>query len=356
MASRSVTYGAAALAAGAGIVGVGLGTILGGLVRDALKAELAVDDGPDHLLSEPTHPVERRTVRTADGTRINVVGYGEDTGGDIIVAAHGWSCNTSYWYPQVNDLAKSTRVYAYDQRGHGDSERGRARPTMAMLGQDLDAVLAEVVPPGRRAILLGHSMGGMTIMSWAAQYPQRVTEVASSVVLTSTAAKAAVQNHELIPVDLPRFTKPFAPLASRVIMGTPMPLPHAKGGARVSHYVALGPNARRSHVEFVDEMILACSPRARAGWGSAMGKLDVVSGLHNLRVPTTVVVGSHDRLTPAKHAEQIAEVLRGTGYLRDLVVLEGVGHMSSIEAATTYNELLNEILDEVSSPSLAQVD
>lgn len=349
-------YGGAALAVGAGAVGLGMGTILAALVREALGAEPAVDDGPDELLSVPSHAADIRQVTTGDGTRLNVVGYGEDTGGDIIVAAHGWTCNTAFWYPQINHLAGRTKVYAYDQRGHGGSERGRKRPTVAMLGQDLDAVLAEVVPAGRRAILLGHSMGGMTIMSWAAQYPERVSEVASSVVLASTAAKAAIQNHEIIPVDLPRYSKPFAPLVSRAIMGTPVHLPHTAQGSRISHYVALGPHARRSHVDFVDDMILMCPARSRAGWGSAMGRLDVLSGLHNLQVPTTVVVGTHDRLTPRRHSEQMAEVLRDNGNLRDLMILEGVGHMSSIEAATTYNELLAQLLDETSADRLARVD
>jgi pimeloyl-ACP methyl ester carboxylesterase len=151
-----------------------------------------------------------------------------------------------------------------------------------------------------------------------------------------------------VPVDLPAYARPFAPLVSKAITSVPVPIPKTSYGVRFSHYIALGPNARKADVDFVDEMSGACPPRARAGCGSAMGKLDVTAGLAALSVPTTVVVGTEDRLTPRKHAEQMAEVLRRNGALRELVVYEGVGHMSSIEAAERFNEMLDELVTEVS--------
>ncbi|MDL9945399.1 alpha/beta hydrolase [Gordonia sp. ABSL11-1] len=364
-ARQTATIATGAVAAvGVGIVAVGVGTIFAGLVRAAFRAERAVDDGPDDLLTVPADAPRRRWVRTVDGARLNVETYGPDgdmtdggtagrgtstdgdtaSDGDIVVMVHGWTCNIAYWYPQINHLASKREVVAYDQRGHGSSDLGRARPTIAMLGQDLDAVLSEVVPEGRRAVLVGHSMGGMTIMSWAAQHPEKVGSFVSEVVLTSTAAKAVMQNHLLIPVDLPRYTKPFEATVGKLVTSAPVPLPRTNRGSRLSHYIALGPNARKAHVDFVDEMIMACPPRSRAGWGSAMGKLDVTAGLEALTVPTTVVVGTDDRLTPPLHSEQMADVLRRNGNLRDLVILDGVGHMSSIEADVRYNELLDGVL------------
>ncbi|MBR7192392.1 MULTISPECIES: alpha/beta fold hydrolase [unclassified Gordonia (in: high G+C Gram-positive bacteria)] len=359
MNTKSVaSAGSVATAIGAGVVALGIGTVFARLAREALQAEFAVDDGPDDLLTRPDNAPQRLEVPTADGARLNVEVYGDpddpgaDDTGDVIVMVHGWTCNTAYWYPQINHLAASEggsrRVVTYDQRGHGGSERGHRRPTVAMLGEDLDAVLEAAVPAGRRAILVGHSMGGMTIMSWAAQYPDKVGSLVSSVVLVSTAAKAVMDNHLLIPVDLPAYAKPFAPAAAKMITSVPVPIPKTSYGVRFSHYIALGPHARRAHVEFVDEMIGSCPPRARAGWGSAMGKLDVTAGLEALTVPTTVVVGTEDRLTPQVHAEQIAEVLRRNGSLREMVVYDGVGHMSSIEAAERFNALLDDVVAESS--------
>ncbi|MGV9795638.1 alpha/beta fold hydrolase [Gordonia sp. NPDC003422] len=347
---KSSTAAVVGAALGAGVVGLGVGTIFAGIARDAFRAEPAVDDGPDDLLRAPSTSPTRPLVHTADRTRLNVEVHGpsiDDHDHDVLVMVHGWTCNTAYWYPQINALAGDRTVVAYDQRGHGTSERGRRRPTVAMLGEDLDAVLDAVVPEGRRAVLVGHSMGGMTIMSWAAQFPDRVADRVSGVALTSTAAKAVLQNHALVPVNLPRYTRPFESTVGKLFTSTPVPIPKTPYGGRLSHYIALGPNARQSHVDFVDEMIGACPPRSRAGWGAAMGKLDVTAGLEALSVPTTVIVGTDDRLTPPAHAEQMAEVLRRNGNLRDLVVYDGVGHMSSIEAAERFNELLGEILADV---------
>ncbi|QMU22454.1 alpha/beta fold hydrolase [Gordonia rubripertincta] len=350
-----VSVGGVATAVGAGVIGLGVGTVLAGITRDALRTSTAVDDGPDDLLREPEVAPLRQTVRTLDGTALNVEVYGaddDDPAGDVIVMVHGWTCNTAYWYPQINHLitpdAGDRRVVVYDQRGHGLSERGRARPTVAMLGQDLDAVLEATVPNGRRAILVGHSMGGMTIMSWAAQHPEKVGTTVSAAVLVSTAANAVMENHGLVPVDLPAYARPFTPVVTKAITSVPVPIPKTPYGVKFSHYIALGPNARKSHVDFVDEMVGSCPPRARAGWGSAMGKLDVTAGLEALTVPTVVVVGTEDRLTPPRHAEQMAEVLRRNGSLRDLIVYEGVGHMSSIEAAERFNEMLDEMVADVS--------
>ena len=121
-----------------------------------------------------------------------------------------------------------------------------------MLGQDLDAVLREVIPEGRKAVIVGHSMGGMTIMSWAAQFPDRVADVASSVVLTSTAAQAVVQKNALIPANLPRYTTAFKSVVSKVFVSATVPLPRKVGEMSSSE------NSRASDVRRPSQ---SCSPR-----------------------------------------------------------------------------------------------
>ena len=344
-----IGYGGGAVVAGvAAGVAAGVGLLFGAITLEALRAARPVDDGPDERLEPPAARLPR-TVVVADGTALNVVTYGDSSEDrDVVVLVHGWTCTTEYWNPQLNHLIESGHtVVAYDQRGHGRSGLGKTRLTMDLLGHDLDAVLAEVVPPGRRAVLVGHSMGGMTIMSWAQQYPERVEQVASQVLLVSTAAVDVVQSIDVLPTVAPRYTDRFRPLVTKLITSTPVRLPRTAIGHRVAHYATLGPQARVAHVNFVDDLVCNCPARARAGWGSAMGKLNVTGGLRNLRVPTTVVVGTHDRLTPPAHADYMAEILRHNGSLRDLVIYEGVGHMSSIEAGAEFNELLDKVLTEV---------
>ncbi|MFT4127587.1 MAG: alpha/beta hydrolase [Gordonia sp. (in: high G+C Gram-positive bacteria)] len=345
MRIRTVLAGTAA--ATAGFAAAGVGTIGALLVRAIVAAEAAVDDGPDALIAPPAQTPTTRTVHTADGTALHVEHHGpaiDDSDADILVAVHGWTCNTTYWNPQINHFAADRPVVVYDQRGHGRSELGRARPTMDMLGTDLDAVLSAVIPDGRKAILVGHSMGGITIMSWAAQYPEKVTDTVSSVLLASTAARQVMREHTLIP-PLPRHAAPLLPTVTRVFTSTPAPLPRSVYSAQLTRYMSLGENARRAHVDFFDEMVASCPPRARARWGAAMHRLDVRAGLEALRVPTTVLAGAADRLTPAAHAEQIATVLRDTGYLHELLILDGVGHMSTVEAAARVSAAIEDLIE-----------
>lgn len=337
-----------AAAVGGAVVVAGLATTAASILGAALAGEPAEDDGPDELLREPTHPVRSIPVTAADGARINTVAYGpEDAEGDVVVLVHGWTCAIRFWNPQLNHLAERQQVIAYDQRGHGASDLGPRRPTIETLGDDLAAVLEAAVPPGRRAVLVGHSMGGMTIMAWAAQYADRMADRVSAVVLTSTAASEVLARHTLIPETAPRFSRPFHPTVSKLFTSTPVPLPQSSYSARFTQYLAFGPQARLAHIDFADSLIADCAPRARAGWGAAMGRLDVLAGLDALDVPVTVVVGSEDRLTPRFHSDRLAETLERRGTLRSLEVYDGAGHMVPMEAAGEFNKLLDQVIAEV---------
>ncbi|OZG30172.1 alpha/beta hydrolase [Williamsia sp. 1138] len=345
MNKKKVAVGGAAV--GAGVVAAGAaitGTFLGSILRAALLAPDPVADQPDPLLETPRQAPEHLDVRAADGTALNVVAYGPPDG-ELMVLVHGWTCSTHYWYPQINAFGHRYRVIAYDQRGHGDSPRGKTKLSVELLGQDLQAVLTAVVPKGRRALVAGHSMGGMTILSWAKQFPQAVPEVARAVVLTSTCSDHLLPNLGLIPLDLPTVLSPMEYFTGRLVAGATVHLPRTKMSSKVTQYIALNTTSRRSHVDFVDEMVAACPGRSRGKWGNAMVDLEVTEGLDALVVPTVVVVGADDKLTPKVHADAMAAVLRGRGHLEDLVVWPGIGHMSSIENAEGYNTLLTDLLD-----------
>lgn len=344
MNKKKVAIGGAAV--GAGVVAAGAavtGTFLGSILRAALLAPDPVADDPDPLLRTPGQTPERVDVRAADGTALNVVAYGPPDG-ELMVLVHGWTCSTHYWYPQINTFGDKYRVIAYDQRGHGDSPRGTSRLSVDLLGQDLQSVLAAVVPEGRKALIAGHSMGGMTILSWAQQFPDAVPEVARAVVLTSTCSNHLLPNLGLIPLDLPTALSPMEYLTGRLVAGATIHLPRTKASRKVTQYIALNTTSRSSHVDFCDDMVASCPGRSRGKWGNALVDLDVTAGLDALVVPTLVVVGADDKLTPQVHAEAMASVLRGRGYLDDLVVWPGIGHMSSIENSEGYNALLVDLL------------
>lgn len=291
----------------------------------------------DRLLAEPDKDPQVLPVVADDDTPIHVVARGP-VDGVPIVFTHGWACSSRVWNAQVNELSSRFRVICYDQRGHGRTPSGAAPATLDTLADDLSAVLRSTISPGRPAILVGHSMGGMTISAWAGRHPDEVTEYARAVMLASTASNRLLHDFGVLPFPerLPgAFTLGRAAMAAPV-SSTLLP-------SWGFQYVSLGADATPAQVAFSREIVNACRARVRGRWGTAMSELDVREGLENLVVPTTVLVGTGDRLTPPVHARRMAETLREAGNLERMVELDGVGHMTQVEAPYEVNAQIRHL-------------
>lgn len=317
----------------------GAGALVGGAVVATRSRRAAAGASPDvdgaaALFASPSLEPEIIPVTSADGTELYVCAYGDPDAAPIVLS-HGWVCSTAFWNPQVNALAEKYRVITYDQRGHGRSPIGTTPLTPDVLADDLSAVLAATVRDGRKAEIVGHSMGGMSIVAWARNYPQQVEQYASSVLLASTGTDRLVAETTLIPLPQ-RFPRVPVPVG-KAILGATLPMPVSPMTARAIKYIALAPGSTRAEVEFCGRIAGECHPRTRGGWGTAMSTLDITDGLKNLTVPTTVLVGSADRLTPPSHARRLAQVLDDAGHLERLIVLPGIGHMTTVEAVADVN-------------------
>lgn len=323
------------------LLALGVGAVGAGVVRHRLALrrphditdELALLHEPN--LRPPGTTPEVRSVRTPDGTRLHVELHGP-ADGPLLVLSHGWTCSTKYWWPQVHTFAADHRVVTYDQRGHGESEAGHGRLTADVLGDDLAAVLEAVVPPGRRATLVGHSMGAMSVVAWAGRHPEQVARVAGAVLLASTALDGLMAESMLL--RLPGVGPAAMGLLGGWLVSAPTPVVQPSPVTRaLVRRVALSPTATEEQVEFCERIVLDCSPRARARWGAALSKLDLRESLARLTVPTSVLVGTWDRLTPRVHADKMVDVLRAAGTLEHAVELPRIGHMSSVEAQPAFD-------------------
>src|SRR4051812_45174672 len=131
------------------------------------------------------------TLRVAsdDGTEIAVEILGAGHPGPTVVFTHGWTFSSRSWHYQ-RMLAERYRLVLMDHRDHGESGLGpREHRTIDQIGRDLAAVIA-VTCAGRDVVLVGHSMGGMTIMSLAAQHPELFGRQVKAVALVATSAGA----------------------------------------------------------------------------------------------------------------------------------------------------------------------
>ncbi|APA94274.1 alpha/beta fold hydrolase [Nocardia seriolae] len=285
-------------------------------------------------------PADVIPVTTRDGAKLRVHAYGP-ADGEVIVLAHGWSCAIEYWNPQINAFAGEHRVVAFDQRGHGESDSGTRPFSPDQLADDFSDLLDAVLHPGQRAVLVGHSMGGMTIQAWAAKYPEQVQRRASAVLLATTAARQIPNRATVIP--LLNDVIPGPDWLAVALFGTPVPLPGGAAVNLIAKHRLTNPGATRDEVDFGVSIVRSCRPSVRAAVARGLVKLDLHGAAANLTVPTTVIAGSHDKLLPEVHSREIADTLADAGYLDRYTVLP-TGHLVNIEARHAFNIELHRVI------------
>ncbi|MEU3791851.1 alpha/beta hydrolase [Streptomyces fructofermentans] len=274
------------------------------------------------------------TAESADGARIHVEVHGPEDA-PAVVLAHGWTCSTAFWAAQIRDLAVDHRVVAYDQRGHGRSPSSPACSTEA-LADDLEAVLAATLAPGEKAVLAGHSMGGMTLM--AASGRARFREHAAAVLLCSTGSSRLVAESLVLPMRAGRARTWLTAkvLGSRAPLGPVTPL-----ARRVLRYGTMGPGSAPAMVDACARIVHACPRKVRHAWSQVLAGLDLDSGVRELTVPTAVVAGTADRLTPVVHTRGLVAALPNCVGSTEL---PGLGHMTPIEAPELVSGRIRELV------------
>jgi pimeloyl-ACP methyl ester carboxylesterase len=223
-------------------------------------------------------PARPLTVRAGDGTRLHAEVFGPEDGYPIVLA-HGITCAIRLWAYQIADLARDCRVIAYDHRGHGHSGAvARGNYGLNFLAADLDAVLEATLEPGERAVIAGHSMGGIAITSWAERYPRRVSERADAVALINTTTGEVLRHVQLIPVP-PRLVDARVRAAGTLLKtfgAAPLLRAVDRPSRQVVSMVAVGRDADSEIAEFV----YSCSPPRRpravaagpARWSTRWGR------------------------------------------------------------------------------------
>ncbi|MFI9401731.1 alpha/beta fold hydrolase [Nocardia sp. NPDC052316] len=317
---------------------------------DAHRANLRSRTYATTAFNPPTVVPEVIPVTTRDGVRLRVHSYGP-ADRPVIVLVHGWTCCIEYWNAQINAFAGEYRVVAYDQRGHGESEYGTGVLSMELLADDLDSVLTAALRPGQRAVLVGHSLGGMTLQAWAARYPDRVAEQALAVLLTNTAADRLVFETTVVPLlnrpmRLLELKVPLPFLFGRLGLGAPLVFPPIAPVRWLFARSIMTTKAKGDLLDFSMAIVRSCPAMVRARFGRLLADMNVGEGARNLVVPTTVIAGSFDDMTPVVHSERIAEMLRETGHLARFTELP-TGHLGNTEAYEQFNEELARVLESV---------
>ncbi|MFF2651831.1 alpha/beta fold hydrolase [Streptomyces sp. NPDC058045] len=301
----------------------------------------------------PLPPARELTVRSADGAPIHVELHGRtgDPGAPAVVLSHGWTCSTAFWAAQLRDLSRDHLVIAYDQRGHGRSPApaGQARYSTGALADDLVAVLEATLGPGRRAVVAGHSMGAMTIIAAARREEFRAR--AAAALLCSTGDVDLVPEATVLPLRAGRLRTRL----TRAVLGSRLPLgPVTPVSRRILRYATMGPGSAPAKVDACARIVHACPTGPRRAWSQVLDGLDLSAEVPQLTVPTAVLTGTADRLTPLVHARRIAAALpRPLG----LTELTGLGHMTPVEAPEAVNARIRELVtDHLAVTSCTETD
>lgn len=289
-----------------------------------------------HRADAPPVPARELAVTSADGSRIHVELYGPEEA-PAVVLAHGWTCNTHFWAAQIRDLAADHRVIVYDQRGHGRTPgAGPGGYSTRALADDLEAVLRGTLAPGRKAVLAGHSMGGMTLMAAAGR--DAVREHGAAALLCSTGSSRLTAEARVLPMRA-------GALRTRMtgaILGARAPLGPVNAVSRsVLKYATMGRGSAPDRVDTCARIVHACPRKARVAWGQVLAELDLWAGIGKLRLPTAVIAGTDDRLTPPVHARAIEAALP---HSLGLTELTGTGHMTPVEAPEVVTAKLRELV------------
>jgi pimeloyl-ACP methyl ester carboxylesterase len=188
-------------------------------------------------------------------------------------------------------------------------------------------------------MVVGHSLGAMAIAAWAEHHD--VERRAGAAALISTGLGDLIAEQLLVPV--PAVAQAInRTVAVRGFLGSRAPLPRFSTPltSAAIRYVAFGPAATPAQIAFYERMLIASPPDARANIGIALSEVELYDALPRLTVPTIVVAGESDRLTPPSHARRIAEMLP---QLEGLTVLPETGHMAPLERHREVTELLAQL-------------
>jgi len=339
--------GRGAVAAGA----VALGAVAGAIADRVITR--AAPDPDAHHDDFHTTPDRVMSVLADDGTYLHVeIDDAPEQDADVtIVFAHGYALNLNSWHFQRAALRGRARLVFYDQRSHGRSARAEFDTHhVEQLGRDLATVIEAAAPTGA-LILVGHSMGGMTVMAYVAQNPESVGDRIRGIALIATTAGGLHANTLGLPGPLGRAFQSWGPSIAQVLASRPQWIDRLQWsssdiGILLTQIYSFGSATPGRLGRFVADMLGGTPIDVVAEFLPALQDHDKRDALPLMAdAELLVIVGDRDRLTPRSSSEEIVAVLPHA----EFAVIPGAGHMVQVERPGEVNSLLGGLLRRVRS-------
>jgi pimeloyl-ACP methyl ester carboxylesterase len=339
-------------AAGAAVTGVAVGVAArkhSRVAAERRRLATQLSEKPPQLAGVPES--EPSSVTADDGVRISAEEIEARDGNPAltVVLVHGFALDRRTWHFQRQSLPAlsdpSIRLVLYDQRSHGRSERAPQEScTIEQLGHDLDAVIRALAPEGP-LVLVGHSMGGMTIMALAEQNPALFGERVAGVALVSTSAGEVASGG--LPGTLLSRHNPLTRTVGLLARLQPTLVETARRALgdviwSLTRNFAYGDrNIAPWLVDLVDSMISTNAVDALIDFADTVNSHNRLAALPALaRCEVLVAAGTADRVIPVTHSDVLAAELPHARLLH----FDGVGHLPMLEQSAAMDEALVDLI------------
>ena len=353
-----------------GVAGVAAGAVAAGAGAVVAAERIAIGRVQSQRSSTPPEQLgglrgRPLTVLADDGVPLHVeidepgavpgpAGRGGQPGPLTVIFCHGYTLNQDVWHFQRRGL-RGHRLVFWDQRDHGRSGRSPGgAASIGRLGVDLDLIINAVAPGDLPVILVGHSMGGMTIMALAGQHPELFGGKVAGAVLISTTASGLDEGSPWMP----GLARPMLRRALPVVLrgaATGYRAMLVERGRRVAsdlswlstRFIGFGnPRVNPAVVDFLEEMIQSTPIEVVAAFGAALYACDLRGTLPTLgRVPVIVLTGDKDRLISPALGRDLAGQIPGA----ELVWVHGAGHALILEDPEVVNEAITGLIARVTA-------
>ena len=337
----------------AGIAAMAMGGVAAGLELERRLVSKRIAHTPQAELAEFfALRSEGPTLTTADGvvlhTEVDALLDERSPADFTLVWIHGYALNLDNWHFQRRHFRGRARQVFYDVRSHGRSSRSAPEHCrLDQLAVDLEQVLDEVAGPGP-VVLIGHSMGGMTIMRLAQSRPELFGSRVVGVGLLHTSAGELADHSPIRGIPGRAFSRVAEPLMASLNRIPELVQRTRRAGSDMGYVatrrLAFASDVPPSYVEFVSEMLAQTPLDVVADFYPAFRELDEYAALVGLsKLPVLVIGGEDDLFTPVAHTDRITEHLPDAVALR----LPHCGHLGMIEHPDRVNEAVEVLLDRV---------
>ena len=311
-------------------------SLLGGLFLKPLLA------GRDRRVLTLLRAKVARTIESPTGSALYVETHGP-AGAPTIILTHGLGLDSTIWGYAVPDLAAHFRIITWDLPGLG---RSKGKIGLETFAADLRSIIN--LDNAGKVVLVGHSIGGMTIQTLVRDDPDFVKRRVAGIVLLNTTHTNTLRTMIFSPLwralrwpviePLMWLTIPLQPLVWLSAWQS-----YLSGSAHLANRIGFGKHVSRSQLNAVTLLGTRNPPGALARGNLAMFRWDATGALAKINVPVLVIGGRLDIVTKPEASSTIAK----SADAARISIVEEVNHMGFLERYETYNNAIAQFAAEV---------